>query len=240
MKSLINFTVLMVAILLPLHSHAADQYQAPSKEQVGVKPLPMALVPYVPPKPIRPIPKIRTSQGGTRGCGGFPVVTLLAPEHVGLTTQAQPQLYWHTSAMSQKPAVVTLSHHAAVEPLLEWHLPAPIDPGIHVIDIAKHGIHLQVGKTYEWSLRINCGAEGGAAGDLVVKSYIERIAADEAARLMAQRDDPLTVANAHASSGIWYDALTTLHVAWGNNPGDHTLQSAWSGMLEQVELTQPY
>ncbi len=238
MKNL-NFIVLVVAILFPLHSYAADEDKTPSKEQVKEKQSQKPLVPYVPPKPIRPTPKIRTSQGGTRGCGEFPVVTLLAPEHVALTMQEQPQLYWNISAMSQQSAVVTLSHDEAVEPLFEWHVPEPIESGIHTIDIAEHDIYLEVGQTYEWSVRMACEQDESGSGDLVVKSYIERVPVDERIESIEQLGDPIVLANAYAGSGIWHDAFATLHDAWSKDSDNQILKSAWSGMLEEMDLIEP-
>ncbi len=239
----IKLMVFVIAILLSAHSHAASDSKAPTKEQVKDKDkdkqLQTPLVPYVPPKPIRPTPKIRTSQGGTRGCGGLPTVTLLAPEHVGLTTQEQPKLYWHISAESQKLAVVTLTHDEAIEPLLEWSVPKPMKSGVHSINIAKHDIHLEVGKTYEWSLRMVCGQGESDSGDLVVKSYIERVPVSDQVKSISKNGDSIVLANAYASGGLWYDAVATLHKTWVEDSDNPILKSAWSGMLGQIELIQP-
>jgi len=197
----INFIVFTGSLLLPLQSYAADAKKTTQKEQAKAKQSQVPLVPYVPPKPVRPIPKIRTSQGGTRGCGGLPTITLLVPEHVGLTTQEQPQLYWHITAMSQKPVVVTLAHDEATEPLLEWQVSEPVKAGINSINLAKHDVHLESGKTYEWSLRMRCGQGESASGDLVVKSYIERVQVNGQIKAVDQHGDPIDLANAYASRG---------------------------------------
>src|SRR5688500_3365188 len=51
---------------------------------------------YQPPRKGAPAPGLRRG-GGTRGMNkSVPVISLLAPEHVGLTLQEQPVLYWFT------------------------------------------------------------------------------------------------------------------------------------------------
>src|SRR3954467_3412661 len=51
---------------------------------------------YVPPMPGAPQRRVG---GATRGVGrALPTVVVLAPNHAGLTTVEQPELYWYISA----------------------------------------------------------------------------------------------------------------------------------------------
>ncbi len=238
---LICLVVLATTVFNPLQGYASGEEKPVAKQQKsGPKPetgkTQVHLIPYVPPKPPQPTPKIRTSQGGTRGCGGLPEVTLLAPEHVALTTQEQPHLYWHISTITHKPMVFTLSSEDAVQPLLELRLPEPAKPGVHFISLAAHKVRLRIGGLYEWSIRMLCEPGKGRSGDLVVKSYIKRVPRKNQPISMKISDDPLIRARGYAYNGIWYDAVTTLHQAWRNRPDNQPLKSAWQDLLEQVDL----
>lgn len=58
---------------------------------------------YQPPRKGAPAPGLRRG-GGTRGMNkSVPVISLLAPEHVGLTLQEQPVLYWFTPTKQDRP-----------------------------------------------------------------------------------------------------------------------------------------
>ncbi len=243
MKPVYHFiflTVLVTSVLVPLHGNASSEKKAvekqPRQQSAPAEKPQTRLVPYIPPKPLRPTPKIRTSQGGTRGCGGLPAVTLLAPEHVALTAQEQPQLYWHISPAADAPMVFTLSSDDAAEPLLELRLPESTDPGVYFISIADHDVHLQTGKIYEWSVRMLCEQEKSGSGDLVVKSYIKRVPADERLLVARQSDDPMTRARGYAHNGIWYDAVAVLYQALTDSVDNQKLKSAWRDLLGQVEL----
>ena len=61
---------------------------------------------YKPPK--RGMPGGRIG-GGTRGkTDGYPILTVLAPDHTGLTTKTRPVLYWYLSTATPKQIEFTL------------------------------------------------------------------------------------------------------------------------------------
>ncbi len=238
----LHLVLLATAIFMLVPGHASSDEKKQEKpvkqEHSGTEKVPAYLVPYIPPKPARPTPRIRTSQGGTRGCGGLPSVTLLAPEHVALTTQEQPRLYWHISADTRRPTIFTLSSDEAVQPLLELRLPRSLQAGVHFLHLSEHDIHLETEKIYEWSIRVFCDQEKSGAGDLVVKSYIKRVPVNEQTDFKEGNSDPLAQARSYASHGIWYDAIATLYDAWTDNPDIQKLKAAWEGLLKQVGLPQ--
>ncbi|HYQ61173.1 MAG TPA: DUF928 domain-containing protein, partial [Desulfatiglandales bacterium] len=59
--------------------------------------------------------------GGTRGASLEAAVSLsvLVPDHVGITLQSQPNLYWFISKKTTQPIEFTITEKDAVKPLLE-------------------------------------------------------------------------------------------------------------------------
>src|SRR6266487_987668 len=91
-----------------------------------------------------------TSRGG--GMGEGPVVLVLAPkDHVGLTTHAQPSLYWFLSQLTSSPLEFILIRRASLtpetqaddgKPILQIQLTPPLKAGIQRVDLAAHQVEL--------------------------------------------------------------------------------------------------
>ena len=75
-----------------LFALVGDAQRAPSPAAQSTAPAPGAPAPVYKPPP-RGAPGGRMG-GGTRGISGAAVVSILAPDHVGLTMQEQPSLHW--------------------------------------------------------------------------------------------------------------------------------------------------
>lgn len=195
------------------------------------------LIPYTPPVPARPTPKVRVSVGGVRGSGEqIPVVTLLVPEHVALTTAEHPPLYWHLSEKNHNPAVFTLICDDATEPLLTLALPEPMEAGVHSIHLADYGIHLEIGKLYEWSVRILEGSNDSYSGDVVARAFIERVPAEYAVRNAMTYRDVMLRARAFAHSALWYDALAELFAAEDSGSTEARMEIVRKSLFKQVDL----
>ncbi|MGE0623743.1 MAG: DUF928 domain-containing protein [Pseudomonadales bacterium] len=171
---------------------------------------------YVPPR--RGAPKTRVG-GGTRS-GGHPLhLSLLAPEHTGLTRSASPTLYWWLSEDHPGPVEVVVMAESAVTPALRFRPPVPVAAGIHAVDLEAAGIVLEAGVSYRWSVAI-VRDENARARDVVATATLEyvpdrQVAAD---------------AGALAAAGLWYDALAAL-----DREADRAGRAA---LLDQVDLTE--
>ncbi len=191
---------------------------------------------YIPPTPKRRTPLIRLATGGTRSLNnGFPVVTLLVPEHVAYTVKEQPTLYWHISKATQKPVVLTLIELDAVKPLLEEPLQDPLSRGIHLLKLADYGIRLQPDKIYEWSVRIIEDPDN-PSGDAIARSFIQRVLPNAEISAVLEQSDPLSRAQAYAHNGIWYGALATLMEGGSSSQDQDRLRRSRDWLLEQVGL----
>lgn len=171
-----------------------------------------------------------------RGGGGLPELQVLAPEHVGLTLQATPTLYWFVSRRTERPVEFTLSDETSVEPLLDLRLPGPHEPGIHALSLREHGVRLQAGVTYRWFVAL--ASEPGAAGEMMAGGAIRRIDADAALETRLASAEPAARAHVLAQAGLWYDAFGTLSDWLRREPGSERLKGHRATLLEQVDLPQ--
>lgn len=193
---------------------------------------------YIPPAPMRPTPLIRVATGGTRSSyNGFPIVTLLVPEHVALTTKEQPTLYWHISQATQKPVVFTLIEHDAVKPLLEEPFRNPVSRGIHAVKLADYGIRLEANKIYEWSVSI-IDDPSDPSGDAIARSFIQILSPNAEIIAIQQQSEPLSRAQGFARLGVWHDALAAALEEVSNIQARDKHRRTFNLLLKQVELNQ--
>jgi len=199
----------------------------------------MPLLAYVPPRPVQPVPSGRTAPGGTRGPeSGFPTVTLLVPEHVGLTLSAQPELYWHISESTRHPVIFTLISDEAVRPIVERRLEGPVEGGTHVVRLSDDGIRLKRGTVYEWSVTILADSQAPSAGDSIAKGFIKRIQPSDAL-LAVPKGDPLSAGIQCAYHHVWYDALMALSQEQDMPRATRAkLDAAREDLLREVGLAQ--
>jgi hypothetical protein len=185
--------------------------------------------------PMRGAPGGRVG-GGTRGTGreAF-ILSVLAPNHTGLTISAQPVLYWFISSASSLPVELTVVDPQKSEPLLELQIKPPITQGVHRVRLADHGVRLEPGVTYQWYVAVIPDA-GRRSKDILAGGSIERVAApDDLTARLAQTlkvDQPAV----YAGASLWYDAVAALGDLIEASPQDRALQERRSALLKQVGL----
>ncbi|TMA28445.1 MAG: DUF928 domain-containing protein [Deltaproteobacteria bacterium] len=188
---------------------------------------------YVPPES-RGAVHSRTS-GGARGWSG-PHVFVLAPDHVGVTTLAQPKLAWFLSKDTRAAIEVSLIADGAIESSIKIRLPGPYGAGIHLVDLAAQQGTLEEGRTYAWYVALVIDPRARDL-DVVASGSIERQAATpELARELASGERSYRVL---ARNGVWYDAIADLSAAIeaipASSPGAaRELRAERAGLLEQV------
>ncbi len=188
---------------------------AATRDSATASPLPVYKLPSVG-KPRRRV------GGGRRGGGDAgPLVTALVPEHVGLTVDPQPSLYWRLEGAARPGArfEIALSDSEGIDPLVEQPIGGPLAPGLHRIDLEQLGISLAIGPEYEWSVALVVDPDERSK-DIVTTGWIRRVAEPE-----PPGDDAAT----RAAHGLWYDALD----AAARDPAG---QSALSALLAQAGL----
>jgi len=180
-----------------------------------------------------------TQSGGARSISQAdqPSVLVLAPPQLAPTFATQPTLYWYLSSPAGAPVRVTVLdlEAATVEPLLEVEIGAPPAGGVYATSLAAHGIQLEKGRSYEWSVALALNPEAPSE-EAVAKTIFTVHEADP--ELFAKIEDAPALARAEAlaSAGYWYDLINLIaeRIAAGDRAAPwRELRAA---LLDQVGL----
>jgi hypothetical protein len=175
--------------------------------------------------------------GGTRGVGDESIViAALAPNHVGLSIQEQPTLYWYLSRNAKYPLEFAISEESSVNPLMVKRIAMPERGGIYAIRLKEHDLHLQTGVTYRWFVAVVPDPERRSK-DILAGGMIKRVAASPELRAKLSQADRNGTLFLYADEGIWYDLLMATSEAIEEKPGDENIQAYRSALLQQVGLS---
>jgi hypothetical protein len=226
--------VVMMALLagFPLSGTAADvQQKKAGQAEISKKITGTATVPIYKP-PIRGAPGGRVG-GGTRGTDQTFVLSVVAPNHTGLTTQEQPELFWYLSKAISTPMEFTLMDDKGVKPLIEATLGVTSQPGIQRVRLADYGARLEPGKHYQWYVALVVDPEKRSK-DVLAGGSIERIEQSEGLSSLSATE----LASFYADHGIWYDAIAAVSNLIDAAPQDSTLRKQRAALLEQAGLQE--
>ncbi|HLZ33364.1 MAG TPA: DUF928 domain-containing protein [Nitrospira sp.] len=213
-------------------SSAKPLLVADAKDAQAVK-----AIAYQPPRKGAPAPGLRRG-GGTRGMNqSVPVISLLAPEHVGLTVSEQPVLYWFTPTRQDQTFEFTLIGETAEAPAVETKLSSPTQPGIHQIKLSDYKVKLSPGERYNWSVALIVDAEERSA-NIVAKGAIERIERNKLEQPLPATINDADAPKQYAEAGIWYDAVMAISNQIQSNPADADLRQMRASLLQQAGLTE--
>jgi hypothetical protein len=162
-------------------------------------------------------------------------MSVLAPEHLGLTVSAQPRLYWYLSDTVNIPAEFTVVDKHSTDPLLELTITPPIQGGIHSLNLARQGVRLEPGVRYEWFVALIVDAEQ-RSHDIVAGGEIEFLTPPaELERKVASAGEG-GKAGVYAGAGIWYDAIDSVSVLVERSRDDSARRAHRAALLDQVGL----
>ena len=187
---------------------------------------------YVPPS--RRGAPARTQGGGSRGCEleSVPVTLLAPPDHVGMTTEAHPKLFWYSAKDSILPMQISLVEPGVSEPL--WVTQVPTGPaGFNYIQIPSTVPDLITGRRYRWTVTRLCNVRR-PSNNTYARGWIERVASDPLSRTVKSLSITDRV-NAYAEAGLWYNAVT--EAVGSPQPSDSEDRSLILSLLEQGGLT---
>ena len=193
---------------------------------------PVSVGTYRPPS--RGAPQTRVG-GGTRGDTRGLNVAVIAPDHTGLASTNQPDLFWFVSRPVAAPVEFVLMEVDAIDPLIEKQLPGPATAGIQRISLADLAATLQPGKEYQWSVSLvkdsnSRSQDSMAAGKIKLQSL------PEASRKTLEVATPENAYLLYAEAGYWYDAISRLRSRLAQQPRNQDLISSQAAFLEQVGL----
>jgi hypothetical protein len=200
-------------------------------DQKGKEPTPPIYQP-----PLRGAPGGRVG-GGTRGIGEELIALFaLAPNHVALTVQEQPTLYWYLSKPAKYPIELTIIIEKDTHPLLETRIPLPSQPGIYPLRLSDFNIRLATGTPYQWFLTL-IPDPNRRSRDIVAGAIIERVKTPETLRsrlLKARREETPHI---YAGAGMWYDAFMAISNLVADTPDNPVFRKHRAALLEQVGLS---
>lgn len=184
------------------------------------------VITYEAPAPDQPGLRIDGESSDTQ----YPSVFVLAPNHVGQTSQEHPVLYWYLSQSTQSPLDLMIAEEGNLDVLLDIRLLPPLQAGIHELRLEDYGISLLPDVPYRWTVRM---ITSQASDALTASGAIRRIQAP-AGSSTALVYSP----EGYAQKGQWYDAITALQTLILDKPGKTDLLTQRTSLLEQVGLTE--
>lgn len=235
--------LLAATALLCVSAHA----QTPAEPAKPVDPAAAAPVPAATPAPKRSLlkytaPKGATTggridgDGGSRGPDGkLPVLYVLTPNHLSLTTHEAPTLYWYQEHGSNTRFEFTLTEPKNPKPLLKLATEQSLKSGIHFIALAKQNVVLKPGVTYKWTIAWVPKSDNRSL-NLVAGGSIQRVERDAKIATAVEGAPLVDQAGVFAQNGIWYDALESLSNAIEAAPEDKSLRNLRADLLEQAGL----
>jgi Domain of Unknown Function (DUF928) len=105
-------------------------------------------------------------------------------------------------------------------------------PGIVGVSLAPELAALEIGKTYQWYFKIDCGSETPP----YVQGGIERVTLDPSLTDQLETVTPLEQAALYQQNELWYDAVTILAPLYRAQPNDPSIQAAWMDLMRSLNL----
>ncbi len=162
----------------------------------------------------------------------LPTILVLAPNHVGLTSQEHPILNWYLSQTTDDPLDVMISDESNLHVLLDVRLLPPLPAGIHQLLLEDYGIALVPGVSYRWTVRL---MSTQSTGNLTASGVIQRTAPPPSSSFASSLSySP----EAYAKKGLWYDAFSALSGLLQGNPKNSKLIAQRTALLDQVGLSE--
>jgi hypothetical protein len=228
-----RITMGILAAVFVLAMAGAEMNLAMAAERADVSKQPAVM--YVP--PMRGAPASRVG-GGSRGVGDdAPKLSVLAPDHTGLTIQEQPSLYWYVSKPVVAHLEVTVINDQQVEPLVDKDFAVPTKAGIQRLQLANLGVKLKPDLEYRWHVSLIVDP-AQRSNDIIASGTIQRVLPSQELQKKLAHADKKSVPGIYAEAGIWYDALSSVSDLIDARPGDKTLHEQRAELLDQVGLDE--
>ena len=177
----------------------------------------------------------QTRGGASRGDTAPQLIALIPHSASGLTLKAYPTFFVYIPPTSAQEVFFSLRDETG-QVTYQTTLPIANLPiaagGILRVDLPDTAPALQVGKSYQWGIALL------SAGKLrpdspFIASWIQR---SQTSPAIADAEPSLENAALYGSSGIWYDALSTLADLRQQQPDNTELTIIWQNLLNSVEL----
>lgn len=226
-------SALLAVVMATAPTASLDAQQKPPDTKASDGKASTTVAVYKP--PLRGAPGGRVG-GGTRGTGreAF-VLSVLAPNHTGLTTSEQPSLFWFISNASSYPVELTLVDPEKTELLVEMRIDPPVAAGVHRLRLSDHKVRLAPGTAYQWYVAVV--PDGGRRSkDILAGGMIERVSVPDGLVDKVSKASQAQLPSLYAEAGLWYDAMAALNELIEQAPDDRVLREQRSALLRQIGL----
>jgi hypothetical protein len=218
----VKATLAIASAVISIAGSAWAEDKKPAAPQQETPKAAASEVEYRPPS--RGAPKVRVG-GSTRGIAQRLSLAVIAPDHVGLSSTAQPDLYWYISRPVESPLEFALYPVDATDPLVEKAIPPVATAGIQRIRLSELGVKLKAGEEYQWLISF-ASKPNSRAKDAIASGRVR----------VQPASSPLGSYAAAAQAGYWYDAYASLRNEMARHPNDARLAAVQQTLLEQVGL----
>ncbi|HUI06629.1 MAG TPA: DUF928 domain-containing protein [Verrucomicrobiae bacterium] len=187
--------------------------------------------------PLRGAPAVRID-GGSRGSGvSLTCLTVLAPDHTGLTIHDQPSLFWYQSAPADVPFELAVIEEGKPEPLFRLRHPDARASGIQHVNLADYNVKLATGVEYEWVVALVVDPESRSK-DVIASGFIKRVEPTAGLTARLAHANPRDLPAIYADEGIWYDTVESLFALADARPRDQSLRAESAALLDQAGLAK--
>jgi hypothetical protein len=201
---------------------------------VWAAPMPKAPV-YRPPQIDAAVVRVDGRVRGADDC--VLTLTVLAPEHVGLTIKPQPSLFWYQSRAVRGHFQLTISRSKRIEPVLDVTLDPPATDGIRRLRLADHGVNLEEGVEYQWSVAMIVDP-GNRSRDILASGVIKRVPSPSTLTTRLSHAAAVDAPYIYADEGFWYDMVETLSDQIDQQPLDKGLHQVRGIVFMQGALKE--
>lgn len=164
------------------------------------------------------------------------LLSVLTPAHTGLSSKAQPNIYWYISKPVSKSfqfVEFVLNSDQAIKPILRTHLAPVLEEGIQKLSLSDYNVSLEAGVQYTWVISLVSDPTARSL-DLVTSGTIKHVVPSGEVQQLANSTTENKQASVFAKEGFWYDALAKV-IGRVENKSDSSLDPLIS-LLKQVEL----
>lgn len=245
MNNLKKIIIIWLIVALPMLAGASDEKgdKKPQADQKAEKCANITAtnanldIPIYKP-PLRGSPAGRV-WGGTRGENERESFSLqvLTPDHIGLTVNDQPSLYWYVSKPVPHSFELTVIERHAVKPLIEKVVKGPGKGGIQAIHLADYDVHLRRNIPYKWFVTFVVDADHRSK-DILAGGIIISVEPPTSLSAKLKAADASRLPYVYAEEGFWYDAIESISEMIDASPGNMELRKQRAALLEQVGLSE--
>lgn len=166
----------------------------------------------------------RAPQEKNCSSGQNPLTAVVPNSNMGLTTQANPTLFFYVPQTSATLELVLHDQNKEYKQIYKSSQKAGI------VSIAFNQASLEVGKQYRWSFSIVCNPKERSK-DKFVEGAILRVQTEPKLASKLATASLQERANLYAEAGIWQDSLASLAKSLSSNPNNGELKAEWEALL---------